>query len=252
MKDVRRGDDAKLGSATRAEPAAGPGKQTQVQRVVFGAAAVGDDGPAPAVSAGPDPVALDEPSAPAKPDKPVKPPPKPSVTVAFPETAAPPLTFSAKDYRELYQQVAARAGQEAGSVTKSMSSDTQRKDDGTVVSASFTIGLATMLPEWTEKASQPKDDQDKFNAWRQSVSTHETGHRDIYKKEYAKLKTQVVGPTKEDVSNQADAVSAVADQAQNAYDASNQPAALAIPGGMEKVKSTDASDVAAPDDTAVA
>jgi hypothetical protein len=233
-----------VGAAT---PASAPGKRTRTSRIHNGAARVrrggaqaGGDATAP-TGATPD-LGVIGGGSPADPtgggggDGSVQNAPgKPKVTVTFQESAAPPLTFNAKDYRELYGQVAARAGREAGSVKRTPSYDYKDDGAGHVTSVDFTYKLETMLPEWPQKAQQPQGDQAKFTAWRDSVSAHEAQHRAIYKTELAKLKTQVIGPTLADVDTQEAAVEAAAETAQDAFDASNQPAPLAAPGGIEKV-----------------
>jgi hypothetical protein len=156
-------------------------------------------------------------------------------TVSFTESTAPPLTFNAKDYRELYGQVAERMGKEAGTVTRSAPKivDGAKDPDGNIATCAITYDLATMLPEWPQKGSQPAEDQAKFNAWRASVAAHEKGHRDIYKRELGKERAEVVGPKAADIDAQIAAVQAVAETAQDAWDHAGQPAPLAAPGGIE-------------------
>ncbi|MBL8113900.1 MAG: DUF922 domain-containing protein [Acidobacteria bacterium] len=167
-------------------------------------------------------------------------PKKTVVTVAISEATGSPITFTGKDYTALYKEVSDRATKhrEAGSVSRSFATSTSDVDaDGNVGKVTFTIVLTTVLPTWTTIDSQPKADQDKFNAWRASVVVHEKRHVDIYKTEFAKLKTQVVGPKDTDITTQADAVDDAAEAAQVAFDAvaATQPAPLAAPGGMTKV-----------------
>lgn len=162
--------------------------------------------------------------------------PKTKTSVAFKETTAAPLTFNAKDYKDLYGQVAARVGKEAGSVTRTPTLDTAAPDaQGNIPTAKITYELATMLPAWPQVGSQPQADQAKFNAWKQSVSDHEKGHRDLYKRDLAKVTTQVVGPKDADINSQEDQVEKDAETNQDAYDAAGQPAPLAAPGGIEKI-----------------
>ena len=269
MRDFRRNGDAAVGSGAGAG-APTPGKRTLVEATRFGTATAvaqqGDPATTPlgdpfAAQADPIITTLGDPNAPQQGD-PTGPgtlldnthgavqngPGKPTVTLSMPESMATPLTFNATDYRDLYGQVSARVGKEAGSVTTQLSDDVKTLDDN-VTSVAFTAPLKTMLPDWPQKGTQPAADQAKFDAWKGSVATHEGQHRQIYKTEYAKLKTAVIGPKESDVDAQSQVVVDNAEKAQDAFDASNQPAPLAAPGGIEKVKSSDASDVTAPSDT---
>jgi hypothetical protein len=170
------------------------------------------------------------------------------VIVKLPESSGAPITFNAPTYRELYNQVSARASQrlEAGSVTTQLSTDYKTMNDN-VTEATFSAPLSTSLPSWPQKGQQPAADQAKFNEWFSSVETHEQGHRDIYKREYNKLKAAVVGPKTSDCDTQRDGVDAGCDAAQTAYDAKNQPAPLAVPGGIEHVpRNSTGSDDAVP------
>lgn len=167
-------------------------------------------------------------------------PKKTAVVVNISEAAGPPITFTGKDYAALFKEVSDRATKhaEAGSVSRSWGVSTAPPDaDGYISKVTFTIVLTTVLPSWTTIASQPKADQDKFNTWKASVAVHEKKHVDIYKTEYAKLKTAVVGPTDADITTQSDAVDNNAEAEQIKFDAvaATQPAPLAQPGGMTKV-----------------
>jgi len=171
--------------------------------------------------------------------------PQVKVTVNITERMGAPLTFDAANYEELYQQVAARAAQrkEAGSVTCDLSADLKTDASGALTAAVIDAPLVTMLPAWPQKARQPQADQAKFDAWRASVEAHETTHRDIYKREYPKFKTAIVGPDEKAGDAQFKAVSAAAEAAQDAFDASSQPAPLAAPGGIIQVPRRNATDV---------
>ena len=163
-----------------------------------------------------------------------------AVTLKLSEATGAAIEFDAKDYAELYQQVQTRAntGAEAGSVSRSFDTKTSDVDEnGNVGKVTFTIVLTTSLPSWKNIATQPQEHKDKFNTWKASVAVHEAKHVDIYKTEYAKLKSGVTGPTDADITTQADAIDTAADAAQTTFDANKatQPAGLPIPGGVVKV-----------------
>jgi hypothetical protein len=151
----------------------------------------------------------------------------------------PAITFDAADYKGLYQQVKARAdtGKEAGSVSRGWGEDYvfPENDAEDVREAKYDIPLTMSLPKWTTRDSQPKEDQKKYDGWAASVKTHEDQHVAIYRTEYAKLKTSVVGPTTTLAKSQANTVDTDAETAQQDFDNANQPAGLPIPGGTEKV-----------------
>lgn len=162
------------------------------------------------------------------------------VTVEISEKAGDPITFNAKNYAELYQQVRARedSREEAGSVTRSWDCQTADIDEfDNVGRVTYTIVLTTSLPKWTNLAQQPQEDQEKFNNWRASVVVHEQRHVVIYKTEYAKLKTEVKGPKETDLESQSKAVDDNAEKEQRIFDnnKSTQPSKLPAPGGVTKV-----------------
>ena len=239
MRDIRRKGESSVGGGAAAGGAS-PGKRTRTER--FGGARVERRGEA---MTGGDAQAQPQPSPGQGGDveNPMGDPgaqplaTKTRATVTITESTAPPLTFNAKDYRELYGQVAQRSGKEAGSVTRSAAAftDGPTDPDGNLTSVTIKYDLATMLPEWPQKGTQPAEDQAKFNAWRASVAEHEKGHRDIYKRELGKERTQVVGPKTADIDAQVAAVEAAAETEQDKWDAAGQPAPLAAPGGIEHV-----------------
>jgi hypothetical protein len=155
----------------------------------------------------------------------------------MPESAGPPITFDAATYDELYAQVSARASlrKEAGSVTTQLTTDTVNDATGNPTEVKLTAPLVTSLPAWPQQARQPAADQAKYTAWYASVDAHERTHRDLYRREYAKLRTSVIGPTARDVDAQAQAIVDAAELVQDAFDARSQPAPLAAPGGIEQV-----------------
>lgn len=156
------------------------------------------------------------------------------VTVNLSEEVGAPITFNGENYAQLYQQVQARAntGAEAGSVTRSWDEEMADVDEfGNVGKVTYTIVLTTSLPKWTNIAKQPQADQDKFNKWYASVVVHEKKHVDIYKTEYAKLKTGVTGPKEADLTAQSGKIDDDTDKAQQDFDnvQSTQPIALPAP-----------------------
>lgn len=164
---------------------------------------------------------------------------KPKVTVQISgPTAGPPISFSAANYRELYRQVSERAdgGEPAGTHSIELKDEATQTDldTGDVVTVDYKLALATAIPAWPAKSSQPQPDQQKFDSWRASVDQHEKAHEAAYRREYEKLKTEVVGPKESDVQGQYAKVESAAEKAQDVVD-QNQPAPLAAPGGTEKV-----------------
>ncbi len=233
------GDDA-----THEEVGRTPGKRSLTEmlpkRTHFGEAAVASGSTAPgAQAAGPTGAADGSTADPMGPKK-LK------VTITSLDKApakGPAISFSAKDYAELYQQVKARAdsGLEAGSVSRGWSEDTvfpEGSDE--VVEAKYDIPLTMSLPEWPARSSVSEEHQKKYDSWAASVKAHEDKHVEIYRTGYAALKTAVIGPTKAKVTEQSTAVDDATEQAQKDFDAANQPAGLPIPGGTEKVKSSGA------------
>jgi hypothetical protein len=256
VRDIRRQGEAATATGTGAAGGATPGKRTLMEVTRFGVTSL--DGDAATTPLG-DPMAPQgDPTGPTNmlggnaADGAVQNGGgSTKTTVSITESTAPPLTFNAKDYKELYAQVSARVGKEAGEVTRSGADITTGAPDGSgnIPTAAIKYDLATMLPAWPQKASQPQADQAKFDAWRGSVSDHEKGHRDIYKRELVKERQQVIGPKQSDIDTQIAAVEDAAEKQQDAWDAAGQPAPLAVPGGIEKVG--DASDDMPPSDTAM-
>ncbi len=170
----------------------------------------------------------------------------PKVEVKFPAVATgPAISFNGANYKELYKQVKARADQglEAGSVTAAGAADYD-PEGGSPTKAVYTITMTMSLPAWTVRDTQPEADKKKYDTWAASVKTHEEQHVKIYKDEYNKLKTSVVGPSETECESQYTTVATAAEAAQTTFDNTSQPDALPIPGGVEKVggSSTSASD----------
>jgi hypothetical protein len=166
----------------------------------------------------------------------------PKVEVKFPAVATgTPITFDGANYKELYKQVKARADQnlEAGSVTAAGAADYDPAD--TPTKAVYTITMTMSLPSWTHRDTQPEADKKKYDTWAASVKAHEEQHVKIYKDEYNKLKTTVVGPSETECESQYTTVATNAETAQTNFDKSSQPDALPIPGGTEKVGGSSAS-----------
>lgn len=161
------------------------------------------------------------------------------VTVVTTPKAGPAIEYDAADYAELYKQVSARAQSSkcAGQCDCGQMDCNYVTNGPNVVSATFTTEVTTSLPTWKQRASQPKEHQDKFDAWAASVKVHEDAHVKLYVDTFATLKAKVVGPTEKDCDTQSDAVVAAAKTAQDAFDAdkSKQPAPLPIPGGTSKI-----------------
>src|ERR1700759_1682050 len=147
----RRGATGASGVPSQ-ERMATPGKRTLVETTHYAQAAVEGSGApaampeqAPALaSTGPQP-ALDGPADSAVPmGAGIK------VTVNTPHKTGAAISFDAKDYKELYKQVKARAdtGKEAGSVSRGWSADYKTADDK-VTEATYDIPLTMSLPAWT-------------------------------------------------------------------------------------------------------
>jgi hypothetical protein len=209
-----------------------PGKHTLVETMHHAQAAVEGNG-APAATAAPAPVLAStgpQPALAGSADGAVPTGASVKVTVNTPHKAGAAISFDAKDYKELYKQVKARAdsGKEAGSVSRGWSADYKTADDK-VTEAKYDLPLTMSLPTWTNKASQPQAEQTKFDTWAASVRAHEDRHEQIYRLEYAKMKTAVVGPTEADCDKQSAVIDANAEAEQTKFDAANQPAGLAIP-----------------------
>lgn len=152
------------------------------------------------------------------------------------------IEYDAATYLDLYKQVMARedGGLEAGSCEISTIDQAYDPDaTGTFIIATFTATITTKLPTWKQYANASTEEKGKFDAWLASVKTHEAQHAKIYTDGYAKLKTEVKGPTAADCEAQFKVVDKQVDKDQKAFDAdkSKQPAKLAAPGGITKVPS---------------
>lgn len=152
------------------------------------------------------------------------------------------MEYDAKDYDELYRQVAKRADGhkcagscECGAADLKFSAPRQVGDKLVVDSLAITVTITVSVPTWKQLASQPKADQDKFNAWAKSVAAHEELHYKVYKDGFDKMPTVITGPTEADCDSQYDTQFAQMETDQDPIDKNQQPAALAAPGGIIKV-----------------
>jgi hypothetical protein len=165
---------------------------------------------------------------------------KPNTVVVTIVPSTGKMEFDANDYLELYKQVAARAASSAcaGQCTCGVDQDYSQIDKYKIT---ITVKLETAVPTWKQRADAKPEHQAKFDAWAASVKKHEDAHYKKYVDAYTTLKTKMTKCTSQ---ADADVVFKAVDEAveadQAAFDANkaNQPAALDIPGGMEKVKST--------------
>jgi hypothetical protein len=156
------------------------------------------------------------------------------------------MEFDAADYNALYQQVSARASTNkcAGFCECGKANCNYviwESADGTKKLAkelSIDVDITTSSPTWKQIGSQPKADQDKFNAWAKSVAAHEKLHYDTYKTGFDGMKAGITGPTEADCDAQYEKLRNAIEPLQDAIDKNQQPAALAAPGGMIKVPSS--------------
>jgi hypothetical protein len=231
--EVTKAGDAVEGEADRAADAMVAGQKASVSAVPIAMArAPGDEGPAPVGPAdnGTDATQL---AGGVK------------VTVKVNRKAG-SMEYDAADYNELYRQVSKRADGhkcagscECGAAQISYPDRKQVGEKIHVTSMSIAIDVTVAVPTWKQKASQPKADQDKFDAWAASVSAHEEKHFKIYNDGFNKMKTLITGPTEEECDTQYEAQKTQMETDQDVVDEpANQPAPLAAPGGMIKVPAT--------------
>jgi predicted secreted Zn-dependent protease len=184
-------------------------------------------------------------------------PTKVTVKVTVNPKSSAVMEFDAPDYNDLYQQVSKRATTnkcagfcECGTAQCNYviwtSADNTKK---LAKELSIEVDITTSSPTWKQIATQPKADQDKFNAWAKSVAAHEKLHYDTYKKGFDGMKTAITGPTEADCDGQYKTARDAIEPLQDAIDANQQPAPLAAPGGMIKVPSSGVPAPAKPKST---
>lgn len=166
----------------------------------------------------------------------VRAPGKIVVTVNIKETAG-KMEYDAADYLTLYKQVSDRAatGKCAGMCDCGLPDCGTKEIEKNKVT--ITVAIETTVPTWKQRASAPKEHQAKFDAWAASVKVHEDTHLKMYRDGFNQMKTLLVGPTDTQVFAQFDKQWEAMNDEQTKFDAdkSKQPAALDIPGGMEKI-----------------
>ena len=153
------------------------------------------------------------------------------------------LRFNSPDYASLYSEISGRssAGKEAGFERPNLSGAFRTERDNAsspevVVGADYTMNLEIALPEWTTKAKQPNDDQQKFDRWRVGVERHERAHASQDQNGLTRrLKEAIRGPSIEEAQAQQDAVIGKVKEFQDAIDSVAQPPPLEAPSGTIKV-----------------
>lgn len=153
------------------------------------------------------------------------------------------IEYDAKTYLDLYKQVAAReaSGLEAGSCECGAVDKNYNPDPtGQFITATFTAVITTSLPTWKQYATGSDIDRANFDKWAASVRVHEARHAKVFLDGYAKLRTEVKGPTADDCEAQFTKVDTqvAADHVKFDADKSQQPASLPPPGGVIKVPSS--------------
>ena len=153
------------------------------------------------------------------------------------------IQFTDANYASLYSSVSdrastmAEAGFERATPTVNLRTKQETAESAkVVVGADYTIDLEIGLPEWTTKAAQPKEDQQRFDQWQKSVERHEQAHANQDRLGLPRrLKEAIRGPSEEEVDEQEKEVLDRVNEFQAVIDKIAQPQPLAAPGGTTKI-----------------